>query len=379
MYIAQERGKQGRKSASTQRKEGLAMADRRRPTRSAGGVSMAGEPVAQRRVVLTADNPRQTDTVEYNSIAFGRQVAGGDFQEFKNADFSTLADGEPIAFVGHGKPGHSGSYRGKQLADKLTTTPKKMPDGGHNIVFTSCYAGSKESPAGNYAAVNKSVMTEVAQSIKKSWPGAAFTVRGAQGPSVKKTDGAGEAWAVINDTHIGLAGELQTMLEGFYGINVKALVVKVAGESEFDTADRVAADNADFFNDFIALINRDWVKVSARFKAGYAAHVMVPDVKAYVDAVAGGGGQDITNPMEKIAMEAGHRVGVMNDAGALRRDDARHSRIRDLARGTTLTVLEENRAGNRFKRKLRTKSHHWVRTDDGQEGWVRQGAVTVTR
>lgn len=149
----------------------------------------------QRRVSVTSDNKDSSaDYVTLNSIAFGHKIAGGAIEDFKDSDFSTLGAGEPIAMVGHGGIGSSGNYSGKKIADKLTKGAAAMPDGNHDIIFTSCHAGTALTPGSD------AVIDTVKKAIRAAWPSATAGVTGAEGASVKTITGTGqEAWGVVRN------------------------------------------------------------------------------------------------------------------------------------------------------------------------------------
>lgn len=216
----------------------------------------------QRRVSVTSDNKDDSaDYVTLNSIAFGHKIARGAIEDFKDSDFSTLDPDEKIAMVGHGAPGQSGNYSGKKIADKLTKGAAAMPDGNHNIVFTSCHAGSALTPGSD------AVIDTVKKAIRAAWPSATAGVTGAEGASVKTITGTGqEAWGVVKNDPVAkkIAGDIQNCLNRVYGLLItdKPLFgpsVDLAGK-----ASAVQEAQRAYFMDFIHLINGEWDSVSMK-------------------------------------------------------------------------------------------------------------------
>jgi hypothetical protein len=72
-------------------------------------------PVQSYVSVTSGDKDTKADYVTLNSIAFGKQIAGGTIENFGVSDFSGLGEGEKIALVGHGEPGKSGEYTGAAM------------------------------------------------------------------------------------------------------------------------------------------------------------------------------------------------------------------------------------------------------------------------
>jgi hypothetical protein len=240
---------------------------------SLGGSSRASGEASQvqRKVAVTSDNKdTKADYVTLNSIAFGLQIAGGDVEDFQDADFSGLKAGEKIALVGHGSaPGkdpvkdlaHSGNYTGPQIGDALIDDDTGMPDGNHDIVFTSCNAGvrSKES-------VEDAVVDGVYAKIKGKWNDTTAKVQGATGPSVKTIDDEGlEQWGVVDPTR-KLGGRVQTLLNTVYKLKITDTPVFENSPDLSTKATKVQGDQRQYFLDFIALINDDWDSVSQPVK-----------------------------------------------------------------------------------------------------------------
>lgn len=215
----------------------------------------------QRYVSVTSDNKDTGDFVTFNSIAFGLSVAGAPVENFKDSNFSTLAQNENIAFVAHGSPGSSGSYNGDQIADKLLDpiegmNPSTVP---HNIIFTSCYAGTKLGVTGD-----DSVVGTVKRKISPRFPGS--TVRGAMGPSVKTMSAATdsspsvEEWGVVDPKNGYVAGIVQSVLEGHYGI-VKLPSFALTATTTEDKAREIQNRLRPFFEQFIHIINGNYSSV----------------------------------------------------------------------------------------------------------------------
>ncbi|OJJ15752.1 hypothetical protein BKI52_36125 [marine bacterium AO1-C] len=238
--------------------------------------------IIQRRVILTRDKERADDKVEKNSIRFSQRLVGGEFQTFTNADFSSVKDKEKIAFVGHGDAGVSGDHTAKEIADKLTGTGagnegKGLPDGNHDIIFTSCYAGTEKMEKegdDEDKKIDNGVVAYVDRAMIAKWPGAKFTIKGAKGPSIKTLDENGnQAWAVVNESDVGVAGILQNELSNGYGITLSSITkapedhdgfessgLTKASRDEYQSAELTSGSDEvqGFFLDFINAVNGNW-------------------------------------------------------------------------------------------------------------------------
>ncbi|WP_172801780.1 hypothetical protein [Akkermansia glycaniphila] len=220
----------------------------------------------QRRVSVTSDNKDSSaDYVTLNSIAFGQTIAGGIIENFEDSNFSTLSSKEKIAMVGHGSIGSSGEYSGEEIADKLTKGEAAMPDGDHDIIFTSCDAGTALTRGGSDAVIDT-----VKNAILATWPSATATVTGAEGASVKTITGTGqEAWGVVKNDPFAekIAGDIEDCLNTVYKVKIKNpygldrendLIASDLVEKALD----VQKKKKDYFMDFIHLINGEWDLVS---------------------------------------------------------------------------------------------------------------------
>lgn len=168
--------------------------------------------------------------------------------------------------VGHGAPGSSGHHSAAAIAAKLTGA-SGMPDGNHDITFTSCYAGSTSSALPRVPPADKSVISTVSSAIKTKWPDASFKVKGADGPSIKTMSAENEElWAVVNDEHIAIAGTIQMVLNACYGVNIKAEIQKADTETDLEAAERVATTYKNYFKDFIYIVNKEFSKTSKKFQ-----------------------------------------------------------------------------------------------------------------
>jgi hypothetical protein len=258
-------------------READAVAARVAAGQSAGFRSLAGSTRAssepsqvQRKVAVTSDDKdTKADYVTLNSIAFGLKVAGGDVQDFKDADFSKIDPNEKIALVGHGsaptqtKTGKSGKYTGAQIGAALIDGKTGMPDGNHDIVFTSCNAGVRTDET-----VEDSVVDGVYAKIKGKWSDTTAKIQGATGPSVKTIDGQGvEKWGVVDPTQKkGLGGRVQALLDTVYQVTITDAPVFANSPDLATKATTVQSNQQQYFLDFIALINDDWKSVSQPVK-----------------------------------------------------------------------------------------------------------------
>ncbi|HAS47017.1 MAG TPA: hypothetical protein DCS93_41420 [Microscillaceae bacterium] len=262
--------------------------------------TQANTDIIQRRVILTRDNPRKDDKVEKNSIRFSQSLVGGEFQTFTNANFSNVAENEKIAFVGHGEPGKSGNYTAKQIADKLTgagkdNVGKGLPDGNHDIIFTSCDAGTEKIEKDDGGKdIDNGVLAYIDRAIIGKWPEAKFKMRGARGPSIKTLDNQGkEVWAVVEAGGTGMAGVLQYVLSAQHGVDLstttdapddhegfKGQGLTSESRDEYQSAELTANKPRvqRFFLDFIQAVNGNWDEISAFGKIGL--NRFVDDVEA---------------------------------------------------------------------------------------------------
>jgi hypothetical protein len=216
----------------------------------------------QRYVSVTSDNKDDdADYVTLNSIAFANQIAGGTIENFDSSDFSEIGENEKIAFVGHGGQGSSGNHTGVEIGNLLISEDKGMPDGNHDITFTSCNAGKRTGEANL-----DSVVDSVKSKIISKWDDSTSIVKGAVGPSVKTMTAEGqEKWGVVDPAKVGLAGQVQTALNKVYNLNIRS---KPDLEGDLTTkANTVQEDQRPYFLDFVNIINGNLEAVSELAKA----------------------------------------------------------------------------------------------------------------
>ena len=240
----------------------------------------------QRYVSVTSDNKdTKADYVTLNSIAFGHQVAEGDIQDFKDSDFSKLAEGEKIAFVGHGGQRASGRYTGKAIGDKLISAAEGMPDGDHDITFTSCSAGARTAEK-----TPDSVIDKVKAKIKSRWSDSTATIKGAVSSSVKtfSTDGT-EHWGVRNQVSRQLAGKVQGMLNKVYKLNIRD-TPPLKGDV-LSKAKIVQHEQRQYFLDLVHIINGNLAAVSKEAIAELNESGLMKEVE---------GGYSAENPMREV-------------------------------------------------------------------------------
>lgn len=216
----------------------------------------------QRYVSVTSDNKDSgADYVTLNSIAFAKQIAGGEVENFNASDFSAINEGEKIAFVGHGGQGSSGRYKGTEIGNKLIDGTEGMPDGNHDITFTSCNAGKRT----NEETLN-SVVDQVKGKIVSKWHDSTSKVKGAVGPSVKTLSSGGEEqWGVVDPDKVGLAGQVQGMLNEIYGLTITNKPDLEGGMGA--KASAVQENQRPYFLDFIHIINGNFSKASGPARA----------------------------------------------------------------------------------------------------------------
>jgi hypothetical protein len=240
----------------------------------------------QRYVSVTSDNKdADADYVTLNSIAFANQIAGGTVENFGLSDFSGIKESEKIAFVGHGGQGSSGNYKGTEIGDKLISEKEGMPDGNHDIIFTSCDSGTRTNELKFDSTVD-----QVKGKIISKWKDSKSTVKGAVGPSVKTLSPEGEEqWGAIDSGKKEIAREVQKMLNDLYGLNIRD-TPKLIG-SVTDKAKKVQEEQRPYFMDFINIINGNLPKVSKPALEKLKASGLILKL---------GGGLSAPNPLRQV-------------------------------------------------------------------------------